>query len=340
MDPFSKAGSVSPQSAAGDEMKQVFPSEKNPSKGSVFSNFFKPISRTTTPRPTTESPSGSRWRIPSVPSFTSLFRSSSVKEFEEMKSVTPTSQKEDLETTKIYSSPETVIVSSPVSMGFASFSAASSHPATKESTLSKQGSVEAGEKDREKFVGFLKGKWEAAKKSQDPESQTKKDIDRAFYFINGERVTDVEKLKNFLGEAAEALLPLLNQTIPNVANDVIFEKILQEAPLGTVHPELAISQSEEGKISIRITKKEGSSTFLIEVESRGPAKTFFKKIEEEGEPDFEHITLDSEDSSPDTTLSAEGRQLINLELTQDDAGSYSLSSLSCSKLIREYQITA
>lgn len=297
-----------------------------------FSSLFTPVS---TPSTRLGSPSNAPWAS-RVSSFVgSFFNRNEEKGSTDLAHFTV----EDIhsEEAVILSSPETVRVTSPTTLGFEALTGASSSSSPQEVTVPQQSFFQAGDQDQKKFVIALTKKLENARASKDPEEELKKDIRRISYSLNGSRVRDVATIKAFLGEAAENILPILSQTIPNTATDIVVERILTTAPVDTTHAELAMGDSEERRTSISISKKEGSPNIQIEVESRGTPTIFLKKVEQDGTPDFEIITLNREaDHDGQPALSGEGWQFISLELTKQKGSS--VYSMSCSKLLREYQI--
>ncbi len=300
-----------------------------------FSNFFSPISgNSQTPSISSESPSVTKWAS-RVSSFVGglLDKKGSPPGFEEL-----TGDRQELEATVVHSSPETVRVmtSTPISFGLSagSFNDGSGQ----EIMLPQQSFFQAGDRDRKVFVTSLIKRLEEAKNSKNLEDQIQKDINRIAYFLNGKKVQDVKEVKDFLGEAAEAILPILSQTIPNVATDLVVQSILETAPVDTTHGELAMSDSKKSGTSISINKKEGNAAFHIEVETKGVPTVFFKKIERNGTPDFEFIPIDEEaTASEHAGISGEGRQFITLELEKGRTNAY---SMSCSNLFRSYKIQA
>lgn len=316
-----------PSSAKGTPEKGVSPNKFS------FTNFFSPISgRSRTPSISSESPSVIKWSS-RVSSFVgSLFeKKDSCSSFDNL-----TIGSSDFGETVVHSSPETVRVVISTPMSFGTSSSSFNNSSSQEATLPQQGFFQAGDRDRETFVAHLMKKLQEAKTSENPDQQTKKDINRISYFLNGKKVQDINAVKSFLGEAAEAVFPILNQTIPNVATDVVVQSILEAAPVDTTHAELAMNDSKQCGTSISISKKEGSFNFHIEVETKGAPTVFLKKIERNGTHDFEFIALNQEAAaSEQTRTSAEGRQFIALELEKDETTSY---SMSCNNLFRNYKI--
>lgn len=308
---------------------------KNSSQKSVrynkfsLSHFFKPVAPSPTPSIHSESPSVNKWPSRFSNFVGSLFeKKESPSSFENLKV-----DSSDLGETIAYSSPQTIKVLSPVTISFDSLMSASGHSSTEEMTLPQQSFFEAGEQDRKLFAATLVKK---VKELGATDDQLKKDIDRISYFLNGKRVQDVETIRSFFGEAADIILPVLSQIIPNIATDIIADRILQAAPVNTTHAELGMSDDKKNGTSINISKVEGKPDFHIEVETIGSPMVFLKKVEREGTPDFEVITLPTEDNfSAQTRFLGEGQQFIALELTKDDNGPY---SISCSSLLRKYFI--
>lgn len=320
-----------------DRLRNKQEEKESPQQGGLkankfsFSKLFVPVS---IPSVRSGSPSTAAWSS-KVSSFVgALFNRSEEKEFSEIESFTV----EDMSPGEamVFSSPETVRAFSPMTIGFASVANSSTSSSPQETTLPRQGFFQAGEKDREHFVAALTTKLENARASGDPEEQIKKDIGRLSYFLNGDEVHDVATIQAFLGGAAEHILPILSQTIPNTATDIVVEGILKKAPVDTTHAELAMDQSKKGGTSISLSKKEGSPTFHIEIESIGTPNIFLKKVEHGGIADFEMLTLHEEnEGASQTQLSAEGKQFISLEVTKNEPDHY---SISCSKLVREYKV--
>lgn len=300
-----------------------------------FSSLFKPITgRPQTPLSPSQSPSAHQWTSRVASFVESFFDPRKLESSDRLEPFTLDSSHGSKTVT--HSSPETVRIVSSSSMGFNDLKNASEYHSTQEATLPQQGYFEAGDRDRKMFAASLMQKVEEARLSDNPEEQLQKDINRISYFLNGKSVTDIETIRNFFGSAARSILPILNQTIPNLATNFIAQRILDVAPVDTVHAELAVSNSHHGGNSIRVIKSPDGSQFHIEVESVGTSAVFLKKFERDGTPDFDVITISAEEKdSQEKNLSVSAKQLIILELTKTDRGSY---SISCSNLFRKYNI--
>ena len=326
------ADSVERKEESGDK-EQLSGQGLRPNKFS-FSSLFRPVTgRPQTPLSPPQSPSANQWTSRVASFVGSLFDQRKLGSSDGLEPFTLDAN--STSRTITYSSSETVTISSSSPIGLDAIDNTSKHGQIQEATLPQQGYFEAGDGDRKSFVDSLMKRLEVVKLSNNPEDQLQKDIDRVSYFLDGKKVSDIESIRAFLGDAAGNILPILNQTIPNLATDLIAQRILDTAPVDTVHAELAVSNSSHGGNSIRITKIRDDQ-FHVEIESIGTAVAFLKKFEREGSPEFELIAFpQEEDVSQEKKSSVSAMQLIILELTKTDRDSY---LMSCSSLFRKYRI--
>ncbi len=204
--------------------------------------------------------------------------------------------------------------------------------------LPKEGSLQASAQVRSNFAQLLEKKNQQLNDSSDPKYTLKADINRICYLLHGEKVEDIAVLEKFFGAAAPSILPILCQTIPNTATDVILKNILDDAPEGTIHAEIAASRQAEGIVTmIHIDQEEGGNCFKISIESKGSTDVLLQKVTIGKQADLEMISLHQENDNP---IAGTVEQSILLELTptenQTNSSSY---SLSCSKLERKYHLS-